>query len=174
MACQWNAILMAFRWWAESDLCCMLAGKRLGSNYDIFWKNNEKSDKCYDRLNHVLQSRFEIENECLVKYQKSREDGKPDAKITRERRDEHTLIMVSEVKPALSGNSKIDKTKVLKTNGSLMKVDRIAKCSLGIMQYFRPAWSDNWSWNPIFGIFESGCFIQVLPCLATQNLFNCL
>ena len=35
------------------------------------------------------------------------------------------------VKPVLSGHSKIDKTKALKTNGSLMKVDSIKKCSLG-------------------------------------------
>ena len=35
------------------------------------------------------------------------------------------------MKPVLSGHSKIDKTKVLKTNGSLMKVESIAECSLG-------------------------------------------
>ena len=35
------------------------------------------------------------------------------------------------VKPVLRGHSKIDKTKVLKTNGSLMKVESIAECSLG-------------------------------------------
>ena len=35
------------------------------------------------------------------------------------------------VKPVLSGHSKIDKTKVLKTNGSLMKVKSFAECSLG-------------------------------------------
>ena len=37
------------------------------------------------------------------------------------------------VKPILSGHSKLDKTKVLKTNGtcSLMKVESIAECSLG-------------------------------------------
>ena len=35
------------------------------------------------------------------------------------------------VKPVLSGHSKIDKTKVLKTNGSLMKVKSIAECSFG-------------------------------------------
>ena len=35
------------------------------------------------------------------------------------------------VKPVISGCSKIDKTKVLKTNGSLMKVETIAECSLG-------------------------------------------
>ena len=35
------------------------------------------------------------------------------------------------VKPVLSGHSKIDKTKVFKTNGSLMKVESIAECSQG-------------------------------------------
>ena len=34
-------------------------------------------------------------------------------------------------KPVLSGHSKTDKTKVLKTNDSLMKVESIAECSLG-------------------------------------------
>ena len=33
--------------------------------------------------------------------------------------------------PVLRGHSKIDQTKVLKTNGSLMKVKNIAECSLG-------------------------------------------
>ena len=33
------------------------------------------------------------------------------------------------VKPVLSGHSKIDKTKVLKTYGSLMQVENIAECS---------------------------------------------
>ena len=35
------------------------------------------------------------------------------------------------VKPVLKGHSKIDKTKVLKTHGSLMKIESIAECSLG-------------------------------------------
>ena len=35
------------------------------------------------------------------------------------------------VKPVLSGHSKIDKTKILMTKGSLMKVESIAECSLG-------------------------------------------
>ena len=34
------------------------------------------------------------------------------------------------VKPVLSGHSKIDKTQILMTNGSLMKVESIAECSL--------------------------------------------
>ena len=33
------------------------------------------------------------------------------------------------VKPVLSGHSKIHKTNILKTNGSLMKVESIAECS---------------------------------------------
>ena len=41
------------------------------------------------------------------------------------------------VKPVLSGHSKIDKTKILKTNGGLMKVENIAECSSwSILQYF--------------------------------------
>ena len=35
------------------------------------------------------------------------------------------------VKPVLSGHSKKDKTQVLKTNGSLVKVESIEECSLG-------------------------------------------
>ena len=35
------------------------------------------------------------------------------------------------VKPVLICHSEIDKTKILKTNGSLMKVESIAECSLG-------------------------------------------
>ena len=39
--------------------------------------------------------------------------------------------------PVLSGRSKRDKTEVLKTNGSLMKVESIAECSpWSILQYF--------------------------------------
>ena len=39
--------------------------------------------------------------------------------------------IINTVKPVLSGHSKIDKTKAVKTNGSLMKVESIAECSLG-------------------------------------------
>ena len=42
-----------------------------------------------------------------------------------------TLINKLTVKPVLRGHSKIDKTKIFKTNGSLMKVESIAECSLG-------------------------------------------
>ena len=34
-------------------------------------------------------------------------------------------------KPVLSGHSKIDKKKVLMTNGSIVKVKRVAECSKG-------------------------------------------
>ena len=44
------------------------------------------------------------------------------------------------VKPVLNGHSKIDKTKILMTNGSLMKVESIAEFShWSILQYFGPA-----------------------------------
>ena len=47
------------------------------------------------------------------------------------------MFFSSTVKPVLSGRSKIDKTKILMTNGSLMKVESIAECSKGsILQYF--------------------------------------
>ena len=46
------------------------------------------------------------------------------------------------------------------TNGSLMKVKSIAEWS--IFQYFWPALSDNWSWKPILGPFESGRYTEVL------------
>ena len=43
----------------------------------------------------------------------------------------------STVKPVLNPHSKTDRSKILVTNGSLMKVKRIAECSpLSILQYF--------------------------------------
>ena len=51
------------------------------------------------------------------------------------------------------------------TNGSLIKVDSIAEIPFGafsILQYFWPALSNKWSWKPIFRLFESGRFTQVL------------
>ena len=53
-------------------------------------------------------------------------------------------VYLNTVKLVLSGHSKIDKTKVLKTNGSLMKVKSIAECSpWSILQYFLPALSNS-------------------------------
>ena len=46
------------------------------------------------------------------------------------------------VKPVLSGHSKIDKTKVLKTNGSSMKVESIAECSFEALQILL-SWSNH-------------------------------
>ena len=66
------------------------------------------------------------------------------------------------VNPVLSDHLKIDKTKILMKNGSLMKVESISECSWSILQYFWPALSNNWSRKPIFGLFESGRFRQVL------------
>ena len=58
---------------------------------------------------------------------------------------------------------KKDKSKILMTNGSLMKVQSIAECSpWSILQYFWPALSDNWFSKPIFDLCLSGRFTQVL------------
>ena len=38
--------------------------------------------------------------------------------------------MINTVKPVLNGHLKIDKTKIFMTNGSLIKVESIAECSL--------------------------------------------
>ena len=47
------------------------------------------------------------------------------------------MYLDSTVKPVLSGHSKIDKTKILMTNSSLMMVKSIAECSpQSILQYF--------------------------------------
>ena len=40
-------------------------------------------------------------------------------------------LQLCTVKPVLSSNSKMDKTKALKTDGSLIQVESIAECSLG-------------------------------------------
>ena len=48
------------------------------------------------------------------------------------------------IKPVISGHAKIDKTKILLTDGSLMKVESIAECShWSILQYVCPVLSDN-------------------------------
>ena len=78
------------------------------------------------------------------------------------------------VKPVKSNHSKKDKTKILMTNGSLKKVESIAECSpWSILQYFWPALSDNLCWKPIFVIFESGGFRQVLlyQCFILTTLY---
>ena len=43
----------------------------------------------------------------------------------------HLARIAITVNPVLSGHLKINKTKVLKTDGSLMQVGSIAECSLG-------------------------------------------
>ena len=80
------------------------------------------------------------------------------------------------VKPALSRHSKIDKTKILKTNGSLMKVESIAECSpWSILQNFWLSLSDNRSWKPFLVFFEwplkTGFTVQ---CIWIPFLFRAL
>ena len=46
-------------------------------------------------------------------------------------------IVLNTVQPVLSSHSKIDKTLILMTNGSLVKVESIAECfPWSILQYF--------------------------------------
>ena len=49
--------------------------------------------------------------------------------VPHQKRNYYVGVLVGDntVKPVLSGHSKLDKTKVLKTNGSLMKVKGIAE-----------------------------------------------
>ena len=59
--------------------------------------------------------------------------------------------------------SKTDTAKILMTKGSLMKGKSNAECfPWSILHYFWAALSDDWSWKPICGLFESDRFTQVL------------
>ena len=52
-----------------------------------------------------------------------------------------------------------------------MKIESIAECS--ILQYFWPALSENLSWKPFFGLFESGRFTKVLLyIISVETFFN--
>ena len=64
------------------------------------------------------------------------------------------------VKPVLSGHSKIDKTKILMTNGSL----------ISILQYFWPALSKNRPWKTIFGLLFDIPLKETKS--ATMNIFR--
>ena len=71
-------------------------------------------------------------------------------------------VIVSSENSKTCVNRPFKKRQNLMTNGSLIKVNSIAGCHWSILQYFWPALSDNWSWKPIFGLFESGRFTQVV------------
>ena len=62
--------------------------------------------------------------DCLekVKFENSLQKNK------QKKHEKFPIMQRVKIKPVLSGHSKIDKTKVLKTNGSLMKVEGIAEC----------------------------------------------
>ena len=68
----------------------------------------------------------------LKQKYKSNKNPKPVIK-TRQMLNETQCIAAFQgtVEPVISGHPKINKTNVLKTNGSLMKVESIAECSLG-------------------------------------------
>ena len=72
----------------------------------------------------------------------------------------HTVPVL---KPVLRCHSNIDKTKVLKTNGSLMRSKVLQNAThWSILQYLWSALSVYWSWKAILGRFECGRFRQVL------------
>ena len=67
------------------------------------------------------------------------------------------------VKPVLDGHLQKEKKMVFKTTYHLMQVKSIAECSKGsILQYLRPSLSDHLSLKPLFCLFLSGRFKQVL------------
>ena len=73
--------------------------------------------------------------------------------------DQHQDSFPVQKNSVLSGHSKI-KTKVLKTNGSLMKVESIAECSpWSILQYFWPSLSVNRFCEPMFCVLLS-CLLK--------------
>ena len=64
---------------------------------------------------------------------------------------------------------RLDKTKILVTNGSLMQDESIAECSKGsILQYFRPALS-NIDHENQFSIFLSVAVLHRFYCTASVN-----
>ena len=68
-----------------------------------------------------------------------------------------------------NSHSKIDKTKILMTNGSLMKFESIAECSpWSILQYFWPALSDNWSWKSIL-VFLRVAVLHRFYCISSSK-----
>ena len=73
-------------------------------------------------------------------------------------------FVLNTVKSVLSGHLKIDKTKVVVENDSLMDVESIAECSpWSILQYFRPALRIIGIENQFYVFFLSGHLSQVLP-----------
>ena len=70
---------------------------------------------------------------------------------------------LSTVKPVLNDHSQKDKKLVFKTNYPLMQVKSIAESSKGsILQYLRHSLSYHLSLRPLFCLFLSGRFTQVL------------
>ena len=81
-----------------------------------------------------------------------------------------SLHCIMYTKTCLKRPLKIDKTKIFKTNGSLMKVKSIAECSMGsILQYFWPSLSYHLSLRSVFCQFLSGHFTQDLHISISLN-----
>ena len=73
------------------------------------------------------------------------------------------IYSLSTVKTCVNGHIQKDQKMVFKTDYCLMQVKSIAECSKGsILQYFRPLLSYHLSIIPLFCLFLSGHFTQVL------------
>ena len=81
-----------------------------------------------------------------------------------DRKKTDNINMGVTVEPVLSGHSKRRQKKMIfKTDYRLMQVKSIAGCSMGrILQYFQPSLCYHLSLRPLFCLFLSGRFTQVL------------
>ena len=88
-------------------------------------------DEEFTRTADGLERELEAVRDQMKQSQKDRD---------RTLKDKETLleeVKYIQYKPVLSGHSKLDKIKILSSNGSLMKVESIAECShWGILQFF--------------------------------------
>ena len=102
--------------------------------------NVETSPKTVDAMDGDNDSEFErVIDQVLATSDES--DGQTNISASRDRSETAVSMEVDEpttqtskfytVKPVKNGHSKIDKTKILTTNDSLIKVESIAECSLG-------------------------------------------
>ena len=84
-------------------------------------------------------------------------------KIKRHSNTEIFILDTINSKTCVKWSFQKDQKMVFKTNYRLMQVKSIAECSLwSILQYFRPSLSYHLSLRPLFCLFLSGHFIQVL------------
>ena len=80
-----------------------------------------------------------------------------------------TWLTKSYIKTCVIRPLKLDKTNILMTTGSSMKVESIAEC---ILQYFWPAWRDNWSWTNFLTFWEWRLYTGFTVILSLNQVFT--